>query len=315
MTFERLIIIRNPVSTDAHRAARRIRDLQKLCPTSEIIILDTKRGGRPPNLTLLQAYADKLGEQTLLCIAGGDGTVNMFLDILLRDNALPDAARKTPVLPLWGGNANDLAYMLNGPPTRWTFRSLFTKGRIIAVRPLVCTMQHDNETTTHFAACYASFGASGFAMQELERMIRSRSPMRQPSVTRFGHELVEVFRLMFRAPTFTVSQGGKKQVIFERIFLNGSRFAKVAATQLRLTEPRFHRNTAERKNLFTVFMRIFDSMRDLRGRRLTATHDQFTIHDTVWAQFDGEVVAIPAETIVTMEIAKQPFYALSTRLR
>lgn len=313
MKFERLIVLRNPVSTDAHRAARRIRDLQQQQPDAELIILDTRRRGREANAALLRQHSNKLGEHSLLCIAGGDGTINMVLDILLREPSLSEAARRTPILPLWGGNANDLAFMLNGPPTRGTFKALFAKGKVVAVHPLLCTLERKGIVKTHLAACYASFGASGFAMQELERTIRSRSPMRQPAVTRFGQELVEVSRLLLRAPTFTVSESNKDKVIFERVFLNGSRFAKIAAVPLKLTDQRFHRTTAEHKSIFTLLFRIAELVRDRAGRRMAATYDHFTIRDRVWAQFDGEVLSIPANTEVTITVAEVPFYALTTR--
>jgi diacylglycerol kinase family enzyme len=314
MLFDRLIVIRNPISTDAHRAARRIHELRELCPSCDVIVLDTKRGGRPPNAQLLKRHQAELGERTLLCIAGGDGTVNMFLDILLYDTSISDTARQTPILPLWGGNANDLAYMLNGSPTHATLAALFQKGRIVKIYPMMCTLRHQGRTDVHVAACYASFGASGFAMQELERSIRARSPMRQPAVTRFGGELVGVAWSLMRSPTFTVSESNKRKVIFERMYLNGSRFAKVAAVPLRLTDRRFHRTTAEHKNVFTIAARMLDLIRDRAGRRLSATHDSFTVHDAIWAQFDGEVVSIPAEAHISMDMADRPFYALSIRL-
>lgn len=313
--FDVVIVLCNPISTDAHKATRRIQELRQLFPNAEHIVVNTLRGGRNANAHRLEHYGNKLGERTLLCIAGGDGTINMILHILLTDARLGPNARSTVILPLWGGNANDLAYMLNGPAPRGSLKPLFDKGHIITIRPLACTLHAPRGTQVHFAACYASFGASGFAMQELERNIRMRSPMRQPAVTRFGQELVEVSRLLLRAPTFTVSDAQQTKVIFERIFLNGSRFAKIAAAPLRLNEPKFHRATAERKSLLTLLFRIADIIRDRAGRRLGATYDAFTVHDDIWAQFDGETVRVPAETFVEVRVGAQPFYALSTKLR
>jgi diacylglycerol kinase family enzyme len=311
--FDRFIIVCNPISTDAHKAARRIQDLRHLFPEAEHIVINTVKGGRSANSRYLAKYADKFGPRTLLGVAGGDGTMNMILHILLTDSRLGDGAHETVILPLWGGNANDLAFMLNGPPPR-SLKPLFSKGRVVAIRPLACRLHRPRHTEMHFAACYASFGASGFAMQELERSIRQRSPMRQPALTRFGQELVEVSRLLMRAPTFTVTEADHTKVIFERIFLKGSRFAKIAAAPLRLTEPKFHRATAERKSLFTLLFRIAGIIRDRAGRRFGATYDSFTVHDDIWAQFDGETVRVPAGTHVEMRVGETPFYALSTKL-
>ena len=311
--FDTFIIICNPISTDAHKAARRIQDLKHLFPNAEHIVLNTVRGGRSANARHLAKYASKFGRRTLLCVAGGDGTMNMILHILLAEDKVGPDAAETVLLPLWGGNANDLAFMLNGTPGK-SLKPIFNKGRIVSVRPLECALHRPHRTVTHFAACYASFGASGFAMQELERSIRQRSPMRQPAVTRFGQELVEVSRLLMRAPTFTVTEENHRKVIFERIFLKGSRFAKIAAAPLKLNEPKFHRATAERKSLLTLLFRIAEIAQDRAGRRFGATYDSFTVHDDIWAQFDGETVRVPAGTHVEMRVGEQPFYALSTKL-
>jgi diacylglycerol kinase family enzyme len=316
MSFERYIVLCNPVSTDAHKTAQRIREIRQLAPQQEIIIINTVPGGLEANAALLQAYGDRLGEQTLLCIAGGDGTVNMALNILLGDPSFSSEARRTPILPLWAGNANDLACMLNGSPLRTSLKAVLTKGRVVAIHPLVCKLEHaDGTEETHRAASYASFGASGFAMQKLERSIRTRSPMRQPAVSRFGLEFVEVSRLLLRAPRFAINEAGKRKVIFERVFLNGSRFAKIAAVPLSLTERRYHRATVGHKSLWTLLFHLAELVRDRAGRRVGATHDEFTVLDTAWAQFDGEPVRIPAGTHVDITLSDRPFYALSTKLK
>src|SRR5579883_2593848 len=74
--FDTFIVICNPISTDAHKAARRIQELKHLFPDAEHIVLNTARGGRSANGRLLAKYADKFGRRTLLCVAGGDGTMN-----------------------------------------------------------------------------------------------------------------------------------------------------------------------------------------------------------------------------------------------
>ncbi|HEU4966333.1 MAG TPA: hypothetical protein VFT53_02520, partial [Candidatus Saccharimonadales bacterium] len=57
--FDTFIVICNPISTDAHKAARRIQELKRLFPDAEHIVINTARGGRGANGRLLSKYADK----------------------------------------------------------------------------------------------------------------------------------------------------------------------------------------------------------------------------------------------------------------
>ena len=312
--FDRYIILRNPISTDAHKALERIQELQALHKDSEIAVVETLPGGREANVQVIKGLAEKLGRRTLLCIAAGDGTVSLIVDILLREPSLSAEVRQTPILPLWCGNANDLAHMLNGRSSRISLKRLLDQGRIVAVRPLKCTLINGDGERSHLAICYASFGASAYAAQELERVMRKKSPMRQAAVTRIGQELVAVSRALLRAPTFGVDDSGKVKKIFERIFLNGSRFAKVTGIPLRLTDERFHRTTVERKSFSAIIFHIAELIHTGSRVKAAGTHDRFTIHDAVWAQFDGEAVYIKERTDVEVVVLKQPFYALSIRL-
>lgn len=316
--FRRYLVLRNPVSTGVHRADRRIAALQRLEAGKPFTVLDTLPGGQGPNAALLRRYADSLGKDTLLCIAAGDGTINMVLDILLNDPALPDAARDTPILPLWCGNANDLAYMLNGWPTRSGGRKLLRKGRVVTIYPLTCVMTAlDGTVRTRLAASYASFGWSAFSTRELERTMRSKhSLVHRIAISRFGLEFIEVWgRHLLRAPRFTITDAGGRKTIFERLLINGSRFAKVGAIPLRLTDRYFYRATAEQKSLPVLLYHIAEVLNHRRGRRFATTEDSFTVHNSIWAQFDGEPVKVPKGTHISVTIAKRPFRALTTKLR
>ena len=318
MTFRRYVVLRNPVSTGIHRADRRIAALQQLEAGRPFQVMNTLPGGREPNAALLRQCANELGKDTLLCVAAGDGTINMVLDILLRDPALPDAARDTPILPLWCGNANDLAYMLNGWPSLASGRRLLRKGRVVTIYPLVCTMTApDGTVRTHLAASYASFGWSAFSSRELERTMRSKhSLVHRIAISRFGLEFIEVWgRHLLHAPRFTISDATGHKTIFERLLINGSRFAKIGAIPLRLTDRYFYRATAEQKSLLMLLYHIAEVINDRRGRRFAATEDGFTVHNSIWAQFDGEPVKVAKGTRISVSIAKRPFHALTTRLR
>lgn len=313
--FDRYVVVHNPASTDAHKTDERLRELRRLRRKSEIIVIETSADGKRANKHLLRQYADKLGKRTLLCIAAGDGTVNLVVDTLLHDPELPEEARETPILPLWCGNANDLAYMLNGQPTRSPIRKVLRRGEVVAIRPLESVLRRsDGSERTYTAACYASFGASAFATQEMERTLRTKSPIRRFVVSRFGQELIAVGWALMRAPTFRIIEGNKNKKIFERTLINGSRFAKIIGLPLRLTEAKFHRATIEQKHPIALLMHIVGLARSKDIAKRAITRDEFIIEDKTWAQFDGEAVHVRAGTEVSVYVGDKPFYALSTRL-
>lgn len=314
--FDHIVVIRNPVSTDAHKTRQRIDVLQRLLPASDLHTIVTVAGGVAANSALLRQHEKLLGPRTLLCIAAGDGTIHLILNSLLYDEKLSKLAKATPILPLWCGNANDLAYMLNGAWSPRRLRNILNRGSVVRIKPLECSLRNVHGHEQHFvASSYASFGASAFASQELERVIPRGSPARHFVVSRFGQEVFAVLRALAQAPRFTITAHGRTSIIFELTYLNGSRFAKVIGIPLRLTDEKFHRHTIEHKHIITLFLNLIGLMTDRKIPKRAITHDAFTIHDTVWGQFDGEPVRLASGTEVTIAVSKQPFYALSLRLK
>lgn len=314
--FDHIVVIRNPVSTDAHKTRQRIDVLQRLLPSSDLHIIETVAGGIQANSVLLRRHEKLLGPRTLLCIAAGDGTIHLILNSLLHDDKLSPLAKSTPILPLWCGNANDLAYMLNGAWSPRRLRNILNRGSVVQIKPLECTLRNVHGHEQRFvASSYASFGASAYASQELERVIPRGSPTRRFIISRFGQEVFASLRALAQAPTFTLTAHGRTSIIFERTYLNGSRFAKVIGIPLRLTDEKFHRQTVERKHIITLLLNLIGLMTDRQIAKRAISHDAFTVHDTVWAQFDGEAVRLASGTEVTIAVAEQPFYALSLRLK
>lgn len=317
MQFDQCIVVRNPVSTNARYADERVADLRRAYPKATFTIVMTTVAGRAANKQLLRKHADKLGRRTLLCIAAGDGTVNMVVEALVADPYFSDEARRTPVLPLWCGNANDLAYMLNGAPSATAIERVVQKGHAVSVRPLVCTLTSASmhvTPETRLAVCYASFGATAFAARALEASMRKDTRTYPLPGFRFVRELAVAAIALYRAPRFDVEEAGQKYRIFERIFLNGSRFAKVAAVPLDLTDEYLHSTTVTTKRFSSVFFHIAKLTKRTHTDDVTVTHAAFTLDDDVWAQFDGETMRIPRGTKVDITLSPRPFFAPSILL-
>jgi diacylglycerol kinase family enzyme len=314
-TFTHALVLCNPVSTSAAQAKPRIVELQQFFGKEHVIIIETVAGGTEANRSLIRAHAKQLGPRTLLCIAAGDGTVSMVVETLVQDAGLPEKARATPILPLWGGNANDLAHMLNGNVSRSRLREVLTWGSVIAIRPLACTLTNpDGAVETRIAACYASFGATAFAAARLnEPDVRSNRWQRVPG-GRAVAEFVAGFLALVDAPAFIMKEQGSEKHIYERTFTNGSRFAKVERLPLKLTDDAFLQHTLEEKRFLSVIPRMWEAMQKRLVSRFRQNSAKFTIEQAVFAQFDGEPTKIAAGTEVDITLSSRPFYALSVVL-
>ncbi len=131
--LSRVIIVVNPQSSNVHRIEKRGQELHKLFPDKTIALVETTAQASELDAKLKKEIMRQPG-RTLICIGGGDGTVNAVVNALMRLSSSVDLS-ETPILPLWGGNANDFAYMLNGLSSRSTMRSLLGQGRAVAVYP------------------------------------------------------------------------------------------------------------------------------------------------------------------------------------
>jgi diacylglycerol kinase family enzyme len=314
--FTRCIVLVNPVSTHANQVDRRVAALRKAFPGKDVRILHTLPEGRTANQQLLAKHAKLLGPHTLLCIGGGDGTVNMAVEALITHPAMPAAARHTSILPLWGGNANDLAHMLNGAPFRTKVKDLFERGRIVPIHPLECMLMHkDGRREKRIAVCYASFGATAFAAHRISEPSHRKHLLHHLPGGRFLLELITVLSAFLDAPTFRVEEKGRPKFIYERTFANGSRFAKIDRLPIRLTDNMFYLHTLEDKKWLSALPSIVEITQKRMAEKFLRDRASFTTREPTLAQFDGETVDIPAGTRVRVRLSQQPFYALSTLLQ
>jgi len=311
--FNRFLVIRNPKSTNVSNTARYIAQLERAFPDVEITVIDTVAGGPPANAKMLRPYAKLIDKKTLLCIASGDGTVGMVINILLSDLHFPAAARKATLLPLWCGNANDLAHMLNGN-ARTPLELVVKKGAIVPVYPLECSLTYQDGTTEkHLAGCYASFGASAHITKILSESVRKNTVLHRLPSGRLIEELIVTSRALFSAMPFEEIEDGHSSQIFERVFFNGPRCAKIGRIQQQLTDKSFHQAIIYGKRFLDIMWYTVEIMRGSRTERYKRTHAAFTIASDAWMQFDGEATVVPAGTRVEVRVASQPFYALSTK--
>jgi diacylglycerol kinase family enzyme len=311
LKFNKCLVIANPASSNHKRAQHLTRQLQQHIPdtrTVEIVPGDEKK----TNKLILDALKS-LDSKSLVAVGGGDGSVSRTVNTLLTDSKLPKTARSAAILPLWGGNANDLAYMLNGTSWKIDIQRILARGRRVAIYPIEISLSGPKISQTLLATNYISFGASAYAARHVNEIDYQKHRLYQWPITKPLMELGSVLRSVKSAKSFTAEINGKKVRLYDLIMVNGSRIAKVYRAPNRLTD-RFFFELAIKHNrprLWAYFTRI---MRGLTLKRNRRTERSLKVHDATWAQIDGEVIEVPKHTDIAVILHEKPFYALSTRL-
>ncbi len=317
LKFDKFVIFYNPLSTNSRRSRKRITELKELFPSKDVQIIETSPDGLAANKKLVARAAKKFDQQTLVCIAAGDGTVSAVLDALFaNDSTVSDQAKKVPILPLWGGNANDLAYMINGRPKGLSLKNIFEKGQIVPIYPLTIKLSSNEGTDKRIAACYVSFGASAYVASQLDLPRHRRMTTRLLPGARLVAEFLITTRSLIKAPAFTISTGHSQEPVYERIFINGSRIAKIDRLPSRLNEKAFYEATLERKHPKSLIS-LLSALKILRNRtygEITEKDRSFSLNDDTWAQVDGEVMKLPKNMKVEISLSETPFYVVSTKL-
>jgi hypothetical protein len=310
--FERCVVVVNPTSTNYNRGQHEIRQLAGLFALDNLEIIEVSNNdySRPSWLiTRLNAAVDK---KTLLAVAGGDGTVNLIVDTILRSSEVSDAVRTAVILPLWAGNANDLAHMANGNPPA-SMESLIKRATVASVYPLAVNTSHRAKTATKLAICYVSIGASAYVSARINHpSYRRRRIYRLPGGRNLT-DMATVTRAFIWAATFESVISGKRRRIYDIVMINGPRMAKLSRIPVKLTDKNFYEMLVVRKH--PIFLSsLVQILRGILIERRTHTERALTVNETTWAQLDGEALEIHGQTDVVVRHYEQPFCILSTKL-
>lgn len=313
MKFERIVVVRNPVSTHAERAPKYIAQLRAYFPDAEVTVIKTVRGGVAANEARLRKHAELFGPKTLVGVVAGDGTFNMIVTILTH---LDGNALQATLLPLWGGNANDLAHMLSGRAPR-SLAKVLQRAHPVEVRPLECRFTlPDGSSEVRLALCYASFGASAAAARRLGEVIRSDHPSHVVPGVRFVREAGSIARAIKTAKPFVVHKDGAQASAVEWTFLNGSRMAKIGGLPFRLDDGFMYSVFVWRHR--PAFISMLEHAARMKNpsntQKFRSTGETFVVGGEVDAQFDGETLVVPAGTKVIVALNKTPLKFLATKL-
>lgn len=313
---QKFFVLFNPAGTSAAKSKKRINELKKLYHKANVKVIETSPDGDEANRKIIEQTAKSFDKNSVLGIASGDGVVGMVIDTLATSPNLSQIAQKVPILPLWGGNANDLAVMLNGQSPR-SLKPIINRAQVVKIYPLECKLElQDGSQLTRTSACYISFGATARAASRMQRSKHRDNPLHKIPGMILVSEFFSVLKSLKNAPLFRIKENGKDIKIYEKLFTNGPNFAKQRIFPLKLTEKAYHVETIRHKRYVEATLQVARSIYLRNKHSNFATHaTRFTCLEETIAQFDGEPVTIQPNTDITIKLSQRPFYALSTKLK
>lgn len=314
-SYSHLVIIQNMAASNSARAQKLAEALHSTQPWATHTVVDITGYNQAKTYELIQSAARGFTKKTLVGIGGGDGTVSSVVNVLATSQVVTEENQSAALFPLWGGNANDLSVMLNGLINTTSFKKVLSQGYPADVYPLLLTITPPNsEPIKRTAICYASFGASAHILERMEQS----SHKRDHAGLRFGPvrliaEGADVWRSVFGvSPVRMQAHRKKTATMYDRIFVNGSRFAKVLHSPVSLNDPSYYEMVIYSKG----YRYVFETVRSLfSGRgRITDQTQRFLVKNVTMCQIDGEVIGLEAGTTVEIGLRERALVFFSRKL-
>jgi hypothetical protein len=301
--YDSCLLVVNPSGSSYRRSVRLRTSLEKSFSEKPLVTLRLSKK-EFANPTKLRRELKKLNADSLLAIIGGDGTVNAVISELLKlEDKTP---KKTTVLPLWGGNACDLAHMANGR-RRNSVRQILRRGQRIAVHPMEYRLSRQRQAEVGFAMCYVSFGAVAFTADVLAKSRLVHLAADIPAV-RLMSEIGIGFVGLVKAKKFKTQSG---ESLYDLLLINGPRIAKLYRTPAKLSSPDFIELRVKHK--YPILLTHVSKLTRLWVRSITVKERHLTVIEPTWMQYDGEVRRLDAKTAVRIKPARQSVFLLATK--
>lgn len=303
LEYDRCLLVVNPAGSSYRKGLKLRGSLERAFADRPLTTLRLTQSelAHPSNL---RRELKKLTTDSLLTIIGGDGTVNMVMSELLKVE--DSGPRHTTVLPLWGGNACDLAHMANGR-RRNSVRLILRNGKRTPAHPMKFTLTNSGKTESGLAMCYISFGAVASTADVLDNSRLIRLTAGVPAVRLLAEVGVGLVGLI-KAKRFQTKAGEK---LYDLLLINGPRIAKLYRTPAKLSAPDFVELRVKHK--YPVLLTHVTKLTRIWVRSATVKKRQLTLTEPTWMQYDGEVRQLKKQTTVLIEPARQSVYLLTTK--
>lgn len=315
--FDRALFVVNAKATNARRAKKFWKDVQRYVGSDNCEVIDISKLTYVASRQAVIKALKECTSRSIVCVGGGDGTVSMVVGLLSNESSLSPDSRASGLLPMWGGNANDMAVMLNGLPSTANIRKILKSSKHVPVYPLQIDISEPGKNVkTHIAGCYASFGATAEALARMELSAHDRTASgSSKKLTRIVHEFKDIKKIYFNMRPIKLEPDSEKTVeLYDRLFVNGSRYAKILRSPIDLHEPRYFVLSSREKKWWYLALRTLRPLAMKAGGKISDKSRSFMLKDQTYMQVDGEVFKLKPNTTVKVSIGETPFIVISTKL-
>lgn len=322
--FDRLVVAENPRASHYRRISREVARLQRSHPDFGIERIPTSANMNETHDTIM----DTVRQGDVLVVIGGDGTVNQVGSVVTSQDFDRGDAPNTPFVPLRGGNANDIANMING---RASLEEILRRGEMMELFPLEVTVTAPEEQTrqdpfddgvyVRRALGYFSVHAAAEATRGLDN-IKPQSDIIRWMLRHTGiqqaREVFAVLQPMAQAkPVIAIEDGYPPYALVDESFLRGDRIAKYGHPHADLTKQIFERTRVYDQGYIAALTSMIKMQQGkLEGEKTDSVTQLLYGRDgkPILTQYDGEVIEIPSGSTVNVGIAARGYHTLTTKL-
>lgn len=274
----------------------------------KVIHIETAKDGAETKRRL----AAQLLPEDLVLGLGGDGTASVIGNVLLEQNL-----SKVIFIPLRGGNANDLAHMLNG---NISLDKVLSSGKLTRCYPLEVEIKRPKAAaTTGWALAYFSIGASAYASQNFDR-IKNRLHLAQKMKAGSLYEKSAVWNLLNKFGTYNVTptETGVTEQLADCVFLRGDRVAKYGRPRASLASRHYELMQEPRLSHIRTLRAMIQLMHGRHvGWLMTEPYEcmvESKNGEPLPVQFDGEPSSIPSGSMVRVSISEKSYQTIAAKL-
>lgn len=295
MDFERLVAVVNPNSSQIESVSARVNHIREAFPVAY-----TEIETSPNSEETTDRIAETVQDGDIVLVCGGDGTVHDCI------------TAGVPILPLWGGNGNDLAHIANGVPDHHNPADILRHGKAVPINPLDITLAG---MTRFYAGLYTGYGATAEGAQKLNQAHYRGRPGYRFAPVRFGYEAVTLGPTGLLAKQFTVHhKEGDDHKAIDLTIANGSRMAKVGRPPVQLERPGALMFDCRSKLQVPMWAGSL-ALGTISGKEVTPEQPvAFSFDRDVLGHVDAEPFMVEAEQTVEVAVSPKAFFVVTTKL-
>lgn len=306
---ERALVVFNEYSSNARRMARQLLQLE-----IPLDVIPT----HPDMRYTEEAMARSARPGHVILMSGGDGTANQGVNIMMGDAMAEKELNWLPFVPLRGGNANDIAVMLNGKdrPDR-----ILSDGHYFSVSPLEVTKTSpEGDRDSRYALGYFSVGATAAASRRLDEIKETANRFTKAVGFQQLREAVATWRVVGHYPALKVAMMQEEtplSLASDVLFLRGNRIAKYGRPHANLGRQEYEMVMSNPDGMTAT---LVDMLKLQRGRILgtMATAACFGVETADGSpfevQYDGEWQPAESGSDFLVRISDKSFNTISTQL-